>query len=64
MEWFNIETAPKDTSKLLLGWWQEWPEREWVFEVAAAGNIDVARRGEGYLHGKATHWMPLPGPPT
>lgn len=63
MKWRNIETAPKDGSYLLLGWWQEWPERRWVIQVAPAGNIDVARPGRGYLHSQATHWMPTPEPP-
>lgn len=65
-EWQPIETAPKNGSDVLLCWWSTFyaDQGEWVFECAPAGNIDVARQGCGYLHGHATHWMPLPEPPT
>lgn len=62
--WRLIEDAPLDGTKLLLGWWRTWPKTLWETEVAPAGNVDIAIRGTGYLHGFATHWMPLPGPPT
>ncbi len=61
--WRPIETAPKDSTPVLLGWYETWPKLEWVTESAAAGNADIARRGTGYLHGYATHWIPLPKPP-
>jgi hypothetical protein len=61
--WRPIETAPKDGTPVLLGWYETWPKLEWVTESAAAGNADIARQGAGYLHGYATHWMPLPKPP-
>jgi hypothetical protein len=62
-DWRPIETAPKDGTPVLLGWYVTWPKLEWVTESAAAGNADIARRGTGYLHGYATHWIPLPKPP-
>ena len=49
-------TAPADTA-LLLGWWEEWPERFWAQEV------NYAKITGSHLHGRATHWMPLPSPP-
>jgi hypothetical protein len=55
--WMPIETAPRDED-LLLGWWQEWPERRWECAAGLAGST----RG-GWLHGQATHWQRLPGPP-
>jgi hypothetical protein len=62
-KWRPIETAPKDSTPVLLGWYETWPNLEWITESAAAGNSDIARQGAGYLHGYATHWMPLPKPP-
>jgi hypothetical protein len=62
-KWRPIETAPKDSTPVLLGWYETWPNLEWVTESAAAGNADIAKQGAGYLHGYATHWMPLPKPP-
>ena len=49
--------APADT-KILLGWWQEWPEREWVQEAG----VHRSTKG-GWLHSQATHWQPLPSSP-
>jgi hypothetical protein len=57
-EWQPIETAPKDID-LLLGWWREWPERVWESSAGLAGST----KG-GWLHGQATHWMPMPTPPS
>lgn len=61
--WQPIETAPKDGNPLLLGWYETWPKLEWRCEVKPAGNGDVAKRNVWH-HGNATHWMPLPLPPT
>jgi hypothetical protein len=62
-DWRPIETAPKDGTPVLLGWYETWPKLEWVTESSAAGNADIAKQGHGYLHGYAKHWMPLPKPP-
>lgn len=61
-EWQPIETAITDGRKLLLGWWVDFPEKGWVQEVNPAGNTTL-RQGMCWLHGYATHWMPLPEPP-
>ena len=61
-EWQPIETASMDGSLLLVGWWREWPYREWEQEVKAAGDF-TRQQGENWKHGYATHWMPLPDPP-
>lgn len=55
--WRPIESAPKD-KELLLGWWSTWPELFW--EVAAG--LYGSTKGR-WIHGQATHWMPLPAPP-
>lgn len=49
--------VPLDTD-LLLAWWDEWSEA-WKIEANYAGS----ERG-GWRHGRATHWMPLPAPPS
>lgn len=49
--------APADT-EILLGWWQEWPERKWMQEAG----VHRSTKG-GWLHSQATHWQPLPSPP-
>ena len=56
--WMDIETAPKDV-ELLLGWWRSGLERQWECTSGLAGST----KG-GWLHGQATHWQPLPAPPT
>ena len=56
-KWRPIDTAPRDAD-VLLGWWQDWPERQWECAAGLAGST----KG-GWLHGQATHWMPLPAPP-
>lgn len=56
-DWQAIETAPPD-QEILLGWWRDWPTREWRQEVDLAHST----RG-GWFHGQATHWQPLPAPP-
>ena len=56
MEWQPIETAPKDVV-LLLGWYGFGDKWETCTDYYHNS------RG-GWLHGQATHWMPLPEPPT
>lgn len=53
--WHPIETAPRD-EVVLMAWLYR---GEWQYEAGLAGST----RG-GWLHGQATHWMPLPAPPS
>lgn len=58
MEWQNIETAPKDGTRILVigGLWDK-------VEIALAdGEWWSMRRKQG-ASGPPTHWMPLPPPP-
>lgn len=60
--WRSVEDAPRDGRELLLCWWSGLHGR-WFYEVGVYSNFDVARRGEGFCHGGATHYKPLPIPP-
>jgi hypothetical protein len=65
--WMPIETAPRDT-EILLAWWATWPERGWKIESGWAGRSNSCHpdsgASNGWLHGTATHWQPLPPPPS
>jgi len=50
--------VPMDT-EVLLGWFVEWPERRWQVAAGLYGST----KG-GWVHGQATHWQPLPAPPS
>ncbi len=58
-EWMPIETAPRDGRRILIigGIWTE-PE-----VALADGGWWARRKQEGAKH-LATHWMPLPPPPS
>lgn len=69
MEWQPIETAPKDGTQVLL--------IRWVPDTRRHGWMDIDRwatkeEGRGWVgfgsfnpeFWPATHWMPLPAPPT
>lgn len=60
LAWHEItdENAPPRDIELLLGWWQEWPTREWKVAAGLWGST----KG-GWIHGQATHWMLQPTPP-
>ena len=67
MNWQPIDENTPHGEQLLLGWWQAngLGQFDWISEVGAAswgwrrGSISNMSR-----HGNATHWMPLPTPPT
>ena len=61
-KWRHVFHAPMDGRRLLLCW-HNGLEHAWIYEVAPYSNLDVARRGEGFCHGKAQYFMPLPEPP-
>lgn len=68
MEWLPIESAPKDDTDILVGGWYE-PEDgsapAWVNRISSY--LDKGwRRGFRHRNGAywATHWMPLPAPPS
>jgi hypothetical protein len=56
-QWQDVDTAPLDRD-VLLGWWRTWPELFWEVTAGPAGST----KGR-WLHGQATHWIPLPPPP-
>jgi hypothetical protein len=60
MEWQPIETAPKDGTLVLLGNANnpEWPLRCRRWDDETWGHW------RGQDGDEATHWMPLPAPPT
>ena len=62
--WLPIETAPLDED-ILLAWFETWPAPAWKIESGWAGrkNSCLGNASNGWLHGYATHWMPLPAPP-
>jgi hypothetical protein len=65
-EWRGIESAPWDTD-ILLGWESSWPAVSWTMEVGWAGRRNScppeSGASNGWQHGSATHWRPLPAPP-
>lgn len=67
--WMPIDEAPAGV-ELLLGWWDTNPhqtEDRWCMEVGKAITPSTIPAGSpfnnGYAHGQATHWQPLPEPP-
>ena len=60
-DWQLIETAPKDGTEVLAGYWASgcwWTELvEWSFYATDWVNL------EGPSYGVLTHWMPVPEPP-
>lgn len=67
-EWQPIETAPKDGTAILVWdgklvyeaeWWDAW------YADSSKPGWMIANCDEEYgFYVKATHWMPLPTPPT
>jgi len=62
--WQPIDTAPHE-KRVLLGW-RDWRDYQWCTDVGPA--TTGQRFGNGYSnlsqHGSATHWHPLPAPPS
>ena len=78
MEWFPIETAPKEKGARVLIYWQPMHTAQRFIDI---GELDLAGylwKGEqltlqwhvvddqcgGTFPVHATHWMPLPAPPS
>jgi len=63
--WREIDDDAPLGTDVLLGWWQEWPRREWLQEVGWLGapNTKPPGMSNGWRHGYATHWQRLPEPP-
>lgn len=76
MEWRPIETAPRDGTWLLVfepSKWSpnihvvRWGEPEWTLEKSPPKTWVTMALGpnpDTYDADEATHWMPLPEPPT
>ena len=71
--WQPIETAPKDGTEVLVGWYSEkghfenhvWQHKGWLWEWAVASyETDRWSDWECSLAEEPTHWMPLPPPPS
>jgi hypothetical protein len=73
-EWQPIETAPRDETEILLycpkhyfgggvyvGWWRGGGDGYWV---APGQYMDWNDSNVGAYSTSATHWMPLPNPPS
>lgn len=60
--WQPIETAPHETL-VILGWREN---GVWKQEIALASAGERLPNGYSnrWWHGQATHWMPLPAPPS
>lgn len=60
--WQPIETAPHETL-VVLGWYEG---HVWKQEIAlaSAGNRYPNGYSDRWQHGRASHWRPLPAPPT
>ena len=60
-QWQPIETAPHE-ELVVLGWSED---GVWKQEIALASAGDRYPNGYSnrWLHGRATHWMPLPAAP-
>ncbi len=60
--WQPIETAPHE-ALVVLGWYED---ASWKQEIALASAGERFSNGYSnrWWHGRATHWMPLPAPPT
>lgn len=71
-EWRDIESAPRDGSRIMVAnkhgvWFAEWldtyssgaPARYWFGVMLNNHHIPAAFR-----YGQPTHWRPLPPPPT
>jgi len=70
-EWQPIETAPKDKTKILVGRFASTPPEKNGFMCVDwwrdSERDDVSYTGFSSFnphHWPATHWMPLPTPPT
>jgi hypothetical protein len=62
MEWMPIETAPKDQSMFIWGYWKGDRFSIGLSYLSVSGeNLDAY--GGGDVSRFATHWMPLPPPP-
>ena len=77
MEWMEIDSAPKDGTEFQAWIKSEYREDDFGFweprcRFNEDGALGIWRRvdydGEGWdyglIHLRATHWMPLPQPPT
>lgn len=65
MNWQPIETAPKNGTKILVAWINQWktgPHIE-VCETGEEGGWFYSYDGD-QPQSDPTHWMPLPEPPT
>lgn len=70
-EWKTIESAPK-TGSFLIAWKKDSPEVGWKIKHARHGDYPGQFWGEDESPNQwsagpitwATHWMPLPNPPS
>lgn len=64
MEWQDINTAPKDGTRILISSGRGISAVEWLDNEIEYWHVDDNKHGPFALRGSApTHWMPLPKPP-
>lgn len=61
--WHPIDSAPHETL-VVLGWYDENEVFKQEIALASAGRRYPGGASDMWWHGRATHWMPLPAPPT
>lgn len=61
--WHPIDSAPHETL-VVLGWYDENGVFKQEIALASAGRRYPGGASDMWWHGRATHWMPLPAPPT
>jgi hypothetical protein len=57
--WREIDEKTPSDIEVHLGWWETWPERKWRQTI----DLWHSTKG-GHCHGQATHYRPLPSPPS
>jgi hypothetical protein len=64
-DWKSIETAPKDGTAMILGFWYQGRFAQYMGFYDPAGWMESSRRFfPSHMQSWFTDWHPLPAPPT